>query len=164
MGLVKPNVVVNCGANSNVGGCEKNPDEAQKINCPLPLINALKRATPKPLLIHFSTDHVWDGGNLSGIYDTTYPLSPVNVYGKSKAAFERLIREKWPMHVILRSSVIYGPKAPSICKKSGTLLQLITGHLGYEAKQPEKQQHAVDDSNTNNPEKPTSTTTNKQYQ
>lgn len=95
-----PDVVVNCAACASLGVCEKDPDLAVKTNRPLDLLNALakqrmssKRAGPLAgtLLVHLSTDIVF-GGTKSGTYTEDDPASPVNAYGRSKAAMDSILQ------------------------------------------------------------------------
>lgn len=62
------------------------------------------------LLIHLSTDQVYDGSR--SLWTESDTTEPVNAYGQSKVAAETTIREQWPRHIILRSSIIYGPQSP----------------------------------------------------
>lgn len=125
-----PDVVIHVAAMSSIVECEKNPEKAMRVNCPHTILESLHNTCPKALLIFFSTDHVWDGKSVIS-YAPTYPTNPLNQYGKSKAAFEQAIRDKMHNHVILRSSVVYGPLPlhPRHSNKKGTLLQFILNNL-----------------------------------
>ena len=81
----------------------------RQVNVPLPLLDQLASAAASsepPLLIHISTDQVYSGGHQMNA--ETGPAEPVNAYGRQKLAAEEAIRQRWPKHVILRSSLIYG--------------------------------------------------------
>lgn len=60
--------------------------------------------------MHISTDQVYDGHNRD--WTEQDAAVPINEYGKSKLAAEHEIRRLWPKHVLLRSSIIYGPLTP----------------------------------------------------
>ena len=64
-----------------------------------------------PLLIHVSTDQVYDGTR--GHWREDDPCGPVNAYGISKLQSEEYIRNFYPNHVILRSSIIFGSALPA---------------------------------------------------
>jgi dTDP-4-dehydrorhamnose reductase len=79
---------------------------------PLPLLKALQGQLsngPPALFVHISTDQVYSGSDKLSKEDAT--PAPVNEYGASKLAAERTIVAEWPHHIILRSSIIYGPQA-----------------------------------------------------
>ena len=63
------------------------------------------------VLVHISTDQVYDGSR--PLWREGDAAAPVNAYGQSKAEAEVAVRAAWPHHIILRSSIIYGPQSPS---------------------------------------------------
>merc|ERR1740123_2048172 len=78
-----------------------------------------------------STDHVYDGD--SSPYEESDELKPVNLYGQSKRDFENALLEAFPDRcVILRSSVIYGPKALQKAGKTTTFLHFVRDNLKKE--------------------------------
>lgn len=83
-----------------------------------------------PLLIHLSTDQVYDGSRAN--WKETDPCAPVNAYGQTKLEAEQYIQERWPNHVILRSSIIYGPQSPAPVSRA-LFLQFIEASLAYVA-------------------------------
>ena len=108
-------VVVNCAAMSAPGACEKSPEAARLANAPRALWLAIKReATARgeepPLWIQLSTDHVYDGQ--SALSDESVTPSPVNAYGASKVFCEESLLLEYDRAIVLRSSIITGPKAP----------------------------------------------------
>jgi len=118
-------VVVNCAAVSQPGECAKDPERARLVNVPRGLVEWIaRRKNNKPLLIHLSTDHVYEGTR--SFYKETDEVNPVNHYGATKVEAERLIRSLYPCrHVILRSSIIIGPQAPITPVNRPLLLQFI---------------------------------------
>ncbi|KFK30633.1 hypothetical protein AALP_AA6G007300 [Arabis alpina] len=113
----QPDVVVNCAALSVPRVCEQDPDSAMSINVPSSLVNWLSTfESNKTLLIHLSTDQVYEG--VKCFYKEEDETVAVNVYGKSKVAAEVLIKEKCQNFAILRSSIIIGPQTLSPLPKN----------------------------------------------
>uniref|UniRef100_A0A7N0ZQT3 RmlD-like substrate binding domain-containing protein n=1 Tax=Kalanchoe fedtschenkoi TaxID=63787 RepID=A0A7N0ZQT3_KALFE len=105
----QPDVVVNCAALSVPRECEANPDRAMSVNVPHTLVKWLSSFEgEKPLLIHLSTDQVYEG--VKSFYKEDDETVPVNVYGKSKVEAEKLISSSYSNYAILRSSIIVGPQ------------------------------------------------------
>eukprot|EP00891_Asterochloris_glomerata_P009011 jgi/Astpho2/9011/Aster-02678 len=106
-------VVVNCAALSSPAACAKHPQHARAVNVPAKLIDALDVYSTvhekQPLLVHLSTDQVYHGSKSWWREDDE--TSPINDYGLTKRDAELLIQERWPCHVILRSSIMYGPQS-----------------------------------------------------
>jgi dTDP-4-dehydrorhamnose reductase len=105
----RPHVVINCAAFTNVDGAEKNEDAALKINAfgPLNLVKSAERAGA--LLVHISTDYVFDGTKaIPEAYFEEEETGPVSAYGRTKLEGERLIREETDHYLILRTAWLYG--------------------------------------------------------
>lgn len=114
----QPDVVVNCAAMSVPRECEADSERAFATNVPKALVewlaaSALER---QPLLIHLSTDQVYDGSK--AFWREGDELRPVNTYGRTKAAAEALVREACGRYAVLRSSIIVGPEPPLPLPKS----------------------------------------------
>eukprot|EP01060_Flectonema_neradi_P009787 TRINITY_DN16989_c0_g1_i1.p1 TRINITY_DN16989_c0_g1~~TRINITY_DN16989_c0_g1_i1.p1 ORF type:complete len:291 (+),score=44.95 TRINITY_DN16989_c0_g1_i1:42-914(+) len=108
-----PDVVINCAAIAALGKCEEDEDIAYKVNCPKYLADCC--ADKSAFLIHFSTDIVYHK-QTDGVPAAT-ELQPLNVYGKSKAAFEILLSSHATCKsVVLRCSNIFGPPVNGITK------------------------------------------------
>ena len=107
-----PDVIINCAGLTDVRACEENPEEAYKINAigARNLATAARRIDAK--FIQISTDDVFDGKADGGDGDKAYcefdDPQPTTMYGKSKYAGEKLVRELTDKHVIVRSSWLYG--------------------------------------------------------
>ena len=108
--------VVNCAAISFPGECETRPSETESVNVPSLLVDNLCRHAQStgwaPLLVQLSTDQVYGdsrGDGSHSLWRETDAIAPVNVYGAQKANAEEMIEARYPHHVILRSSVMYGP-------------------------------------------------------
>jgi dTDP-4-dehydrorhamnose reductase len=117
---IKPDIIINTAAYTNVDGCEMNIDTAYKINAVGPRNLAVAALEYNIRLLHLSTDFVFDGEKREPYveFDRTNPLG---VYGKSKLAGEDLVREICPRHYILRTSWLYGINGKNFIK---TMLKL----------------------------------------
>jgi dTDP-4-dehydrorhamnose reductase len=100
-------VVVNTAAYTAVDQAETEPELAFAVNRDGPAYLAAACGKAGIPLIHLSTDYVFDGRKQRS-YRETDPISPLGVYGKSKAAGEAAVRELLPEHLILRTSWVYG--------------------------------------------------------
>jgi dTDP-4-dehydrorhamnose reductase len=98
-----PGMVIHCAALANTPACEKNPPLAHRLNVEVTRVLA-ELAVGIPF-IFFSTDLVFDGR--AGNYDEMAPVSPLSVYGKSKADAERIVLAN-PKHTVLRTSLNFG--------------------------------------------------------
>jgi len=107
MRRVKPQIVVNAAAYTAVDRAEAEPELADAINARAPAILAEEARRLDALLIHYSTDYVFDG-TASEPYREQDPTNPLNVYGSSKLGGERAIAAAGGAHLILRTSWIYG--------------------------------------------------------
>lgn len=104
---LKPDIVVNCAAYTDVDGAETNEELANRINGDAVgfLAHACKAASAT--LVHFSTDYVFDGENADG-YAEDAPLAPINAYGRSKALGEKLLQNNTDRFYLVRTSWLYG--------------------------------------------------------
>jgi dTDP-4-dehydrorhamnose reductase len=99
-------VVVNAAAYTAVDRAEEERDLAFRVNADGPRHLARACAARGVPLVHVSTDYVFDGEK-RGAYVEDDAVGPVNVYGASKEAGERAVREELDRHVILRTSWVY---------------------------------------------------------
>jgi len=114
----RPALVVNAAAYTKVDLAESEAQTAFRVNADgAGIIGAACTGIP---FIHISTDYVFDGAK-SGPYLEDDPVAPLNVYGQSKAAGERAVREANPHHVIIRSSWIFSEFGHNFLK---TMLRL----------------------------------------
>ena len=104
---VRPKTVINCAAYNLVDQAEDEPDRAYAVNALAPAALAQRCAAGKAVLVHYSTDYVFDGAKQSPYNEEDEPR-PLNVYGKSKLAGEHAIREQWEEHLIFRVSWVIG--------------------------------------------------------
>lgn len=100
-------VVVNTAAMHQVEKCEQEPAEAYAINATGARNLALATRESGAVLVHVSTDYVFDGTKGAPYLEDDAPL-PLNVYGNSKLAGEYFARTLNPRHFVLRTSALYG--------------------------------------------------------
>jgi dTDP-4-dehydrorhamnose reductase len=102
----KPAAVINCAAYTNVERAESEEDMAFLLNAKSPQFLAEACAEANALLVHFSTDYVFDGKS-DVPYRETDVTGPLNVYGSTKLEGERLIDNACDRYLILRISWLY---------------------------------------------------------
>jgi dTDP-4-dehydrorhamnose reductase len=117
---VAPTVIINAGAYTAVDLAEKERTLCFAVNAAAPRVLAEEAARLDALLIHYSTDYVFDGTK-SGPYAETDPIQPLSVYGESKAAGEAAIAETGCKSLILRTSWVYGAHGKNFLR---TMLRL----------------------------------------
>jgi dTDP-4-dehydrorhamnose reductase len=100
-------LVVNAAAYTEVDKAELESDLAFAVNRDGPANLASTCAKVGIPLIHLSTDYVFDGRK-QGPYLETDPVSPLGVYGESKAAGEEEVKTRMREHIILRTAWVYG--------------------------------------------------------
>ncbi len=110
---LRPRVVVNAAAFHHVERCEEEPERAFAVNALAVRNLALVCRELGALLVHISTDYVFDGEK-GAPYIEDDPVSPLNAYGVSKAAGEFFLRALWPEHIIVRTSGLYGGRGSSV--------------------------------------------------
>jgi len=101
-----PTLLINCAAWPDIDPCESDPEGAERINVELPARMAALCRKSGTLLVHFSTDQVFDGER--GGYTETSPHSPVHVYGRTKAMSEKRVLEADPEAIVARIPLVYG--------------------------------------------------------
>jgi dTDP-4-dehydrorhamnose reductase len=102
-----PATIVNCAAYTDVEGAEREVDAARLLNVQAPEVLAAEAARAGALMVHFSTDYVFDGqkGEPYAEGDATAPL---NAYGQSKLEGEEAVTAAGGAHLIFRTSWVYG--------------------------------------------------------
>jgi dTDP-4-dehydrorhamnose reductase len=108
-------LVINASAYTAVDKAESEPELAFAVNCDGPGFLADSCAKADIPLIHISTDYVFDG-NKKSPYLESDPISPMGVYGKSKAAGEAKVRQCAKEHIILRTAWLYGTHGQNFVK------------------------------------------------
>lgn len=108
MASIRPTVILNATAYTNVDGAETEREKASRVNGDGPRNLAEAARIHGALLVHYSTDYVFSGEGRRP-YAVCDPESPVNWYGESKLRGERAVREVGCRHLILRTSWLYAP-------------------------------------------------------
>jgi len=106
---LRPDVIVNAAAYTAVDKAESEPELAMQINGIAPGVLAEEAKRRAILLVHFSTDYIFDGTK-SGPYAEDDAPNPLNVYGKTKLEGERRIAASGCRHLVLRTSWVYAPR------------------------------------------------------
>jgi dTDP-4-dehydrorhamnose reductase len=102
----KPNLIVNASAYTAVDQAENAQEKAMKINAVAPGLMAEWARKAGSVLIHYSTDYVFDGKKGSP-YTESDPVNPLNVYGLSKLEGEKNIEQAGGAYLIFRTSWVY---------------------------------------------------------
>jgi dTDP-4-dehydrorhamnose reductase len=104
---LKPEVVFNCAAWTDVDGCESDPIRAERANALGPELLAATCRDIDALLITISTDYVFDGAR-DGFYTQRDHPNPISVYGRFKLEGERRAQTAYARTIIVRSGYIFG--------------------------------------------------------
>jgi dTDP-4-dehydrorhamnose reductase len=116
----EPDVIINPAAYTAVDRAESEPDLAHAINAQAPEIMAAELKKTGGLLIHFSTDYVFDGLKRSPYNELDTP-NPQSVYGQTKLLGEQAIYTSGVNHIILRTSWVFAAHGNNFLK---TMLRL----------------------------------------
>lgn len=117
---LRPDVIVNAAAHTAVDKAESEPDQARLLNALAPQVLAREAAQTGALLVHYSTDYVFDGSG-SAARTETEATAPLSVYGSSKLEGEQLIQSSGCRHLIFRTSWVYAARGGNFAK---TMLRL----------------------------------------
>lgn len=104
---LKPEVIINPAAYTAVDKAESDAAAAHALNALAPEVLAEEAKRLQAVLIHYSTDYVFDG-TANEAYSEDSPVNPQNVYGRSKLAGEQAIQAVGRHWLILRTSWVYG--------------------------------------------------------
>jgi dTDP-4-dehydrorhamnose reductase len=108
VGKHKPELVIHCGAMTDVDGCERDPDAAFKVNGVGTWNLACACAAHDAAIAYVSTDYVFDGEKGEAYTEFDRP-NPTSAYGASKLAGEQAVLELCPKHYIVRTSWVFAP-------------------------------------------------------
>nr|WP_180318144.1 dTDP-4-dehydrorhamnose reductase [Delftia acidovorans] len=117
---LRPDVIVNAAAHTAVDKAESEPDQARLLNALAPQVLAREAVQTGALLVHYSTDYVFDGSG-SAARTETEATAPLSVYGSSKLEGEQLIQASGCRHLIFRTSWVYAARGGNFAK---TMLRL----------------------------------------
>jgi dTDP-4-dehydrorhamnose reductase len=117
---VRPDVIVNAAAHTAVDKAESEPDLARTLNALAPGVLAQEAVKLNALLVHYSTDYVFDGSGESPWAEGDTP-APLNIYGQTKLEGERAIHSSGARHLIFRTSWVYAARGGNFAK---TMLRL----------------------------------------
>jgi dTDP-4-dehydrorhamnose reductase len=113
---VKPELIVNATAYTAVDQAESQGDLSYAVNGSAPGVLAEEAHRLDALLIHYSTDYVFNGTKGSPYCESDAP-DPLNVYGKSKLRGEQAIQASGAAHLILRTAWVYSLRGESFVRK-----------------------------------------------
>jgi dTDP-4-dehydrorhamnose reductase len=105
---VEPDLILNAAAYTAVDRAESESEVARSINAQAPRILAEEALSRNALLVHYSTDYVFDGAKPGPWTEDDKP-APLNTYGATKLAGEEAIRQVGGQYLIFRTSWVYGP-------------------------------------------------------
>jgi len=131
----RPDVIVNAAAYTAVDQAEREPQRAQAINATAVAHMADYARAHGALLLHYSTDYVFDGTQNQPYRETDAP-NPVNVYGQSKLAGETAIAASGCRYLILRTSWVFSAYGENFIKtilrlaQERTQLSIVTDQIG----------------------------------
>jgi len=111
----KPDVIINAAALTAVDRAEEDAVRAMRVNAEAAGELAALAASRAALIVHYSSDYVFDGAKSSPYVETDTP-GPLNVYGRSKLAGERAVQAMNAAHLVFRTSWIYGVFGNSFLK------------------------------------------------
>lgn len=151
---IKPQVIINCAAYTNVDGAEDDYEKAFKVNALGPRNLAIAAESVAAKLIHISTDYVFDGrGILSNGEKRPYREydlpNPVNAYGSTKLLGENYVRDFCSQYIIIRTSWLYGENGNNFVKtilkaaQEKGRLQVVTDQIGNPTSAEDLSEHIL---------------------
>jgi dTDP-4-dehydrorhamnose reductase len=117
---VQPQIIVNAAAHTAVDKAENEPAFARLLNAESPGVLAREAASSGALLMHYSTDYIFDGSGTAPWTEDS-PTGPLSVYGRTKLEGEEAIRTSGCRHLIFRTSWVYASRGGNFAK---TMLRL----------------------------------------
>jgi dTDP-4-dehydrorhamnose reductase len=107
IGNLRPDIVINLAAYTDVDGCEKNREEAFQVNAEgtRHVVMAAKACGAR--VVYLSTDYIFDGKKKDPYLETD-PPHPLNVYGQTKLKGEEYVQKGIDDHLIIRTQWLYG--------------------------------------------------------
>jgi dTDP-4-dehydrorhamnose reductase len=117
---LRPRVIINAAAYTAVDAAETDREECAAINARAPGVLAEEARRVGAVLVHYSTDYVFDGRKRTP-YVETDPTGPLSYYGETKLEGERAVQSVGGAYVILRTSWVYGTRGKNFFR---TILRL----------------------------------------
>ena len=117
---LRPDVIVNAAAHTAVDKAESEPELARALNALAPGVLAQEAKAVDALLVHYSTDYVFDGSGSVPRLETD-AVAPLSVYGRTKLEGEQHIQASGCRHLIFRTSWVYAARGGNFAK---TMLRL----------------------------------------
>ena len=117
---VRPDVIVNSAAHTAVDKAESEPELARKLNATSPGVVAAAAQQIGALMVHYSTDYVFDGSGSRPRLETD-ATGPLSAYGRTKLEGEQLVAQQCARHLIFRTSWVYAARGGNFAK---TMLRL----------------------------------------
>ncbi len=111
----RPAAVINAAAYTAVDKAESDPERAQRINGAAPGILAEEARRAGALLVHYSTDYVFDGAKGQPYVESDAP-NPLSVYGRSKLAGDQAVQAVGGAHLIFRLCWVYGARGQNFMR------------------------------------------------
>ncbi|MFT7681976.1 MAG: dTDP-4-dehydrorhamnose reductase [Moritella dasanensis] len=108
----KPHVVINAAGYTDVDRAEQEIGAAESINAYGPYLLAIQCHNTRALLIHFSTEYIFNGKNHCRYVETDTP-APLNVYGRTKLQGEQYIKAYLSHYIIVRTSWVFSEYGPN---------------------------------------------------
>ncbi|WP_417283191.1 dTDP-4-dehydrorhamnose reductase [Comamonas sp.] len=118
--FIRPDVIVNAAAHTAVDKAESEPDLAHCLNALAPELLATEAKSLGALLVHYSTDYVFDGCGMRPWVESDV-TAPLSVYGRTKLEGEQRIQASGCKHLIFRISWVYAARGGNFAK---TILRL----------------------------------------
>jgi dTDP-4-dehydrorhamnose reductase len=132
---LRPDVIVNAAAYTNVDGAETARERAQRVNGEAPAVLAAEAAALGAWMVHYTTEYVFDGRKAEPYVEDDSP-APLNVYGQTKLLGEQAVRASGVRHLQFRVSWIHCPRRPSFASaiieraRSSTTLDVVCDQVG----------------------------------
>lgn len=117
---IKPDIIINPAAFTAVDKAETEQDLAYAVNAVAPEVFGVEAQKLGALVIHYSTDYVFDGTKQGAYTEGDLP-NPQSIYGKSKLAGEQALQRSGAKHLIFRTSWVFGAHGNNFAK---TMLRL----------------------------------------
>lgn len=132
---VAPKIIVNAAAYTAVDRAEAEPEQARAINATAPGVMAEAAKKTGALLVHYSTDYVFDGSKQTP-YVETDPTCPLSVYGRTKRDGEETVAAAGCRALVFRTSWVFGARGHNFVKTilrlagEGRALRIVDDQIG----------------------------------